>query len=83
MQVRVLFLARLRELTGLRELKLDMDDGSSSALRRALEHRFSPELVAALFSENTRLACNQSLWDGHKPFAAGDEIAFLPPVTGG
>jgi len=83
MQVRVLFLARLRELTGLRELMLEVDDGSSGALRLALQHRFSTAVVDALFTQNTRLACNQSLWDGHTPFAAGDEIAFLPPVTGG
>ena len=83
MQVRVLFLARLRELTGARELNLEVTDGSSGALRRALQLHLTVEVVDALFTENTRLACNQNLWDGHTPFAAGDEIAFLPPVTGG
>ena len=83
MQVRVLFLARLRELAGTKELMLELADGSNAALRHALLGRLTGEVVDALFTENTRLACNQVLWDGHTPFVAGDEIAFLPPVTGG
>jgi len=83
MQVRVLFLARLRELTGTKELLLELADGSSAALRHALLGRLTGEVVDLLFTENTRMACNQKLWDGRTPFGAGDEIAFLPPVTGG
>ena len=83
MQVKVLFLARLRELTGVKELVLEMADGSSAGLRHALQVQLTGKVVDALFTENTRLACNHILWDGNTPFVAGDEIAFLPPVTGG
>jgi sulfur-carrier protein len=83
MHVRVLFLARLRELTGMSELMLEVTDGSTAALRHALQGQLTDKVIDALFTENTRLACNQKLWDGHTPFVAGDEIAFLPPVTGG
>ncbi len=83
MQLRVLFLARLREVTGMREIMLDVPDGSVAALRNALELQLTGTVVDSLFAQNTRLARNQSLWDGHTAFMAGDEIAFLPPVTGG
>ena len=33
--------------------------------------------------ENVRIAVNQSLISGECALAAGDEVAFLPPVTGG
>ena len=36
-----------------------------------------------LQAENVRIAVNQALTSGPLKFGAGDEIAFLPPVTGG
>lgn len=38
-----------------------------------------PELVA----DSIRIAVNDELVQGNRPLAANDEIAFLPPVSGG
>ncbi len=86
MSVRVLFLASLREATGTGELAVDAADlaGLVSALREAL----SAEAFEAVTAENVRIAHNQTLVPpgadtGGLALAANDEIAFLPPVTGG
>lgn len=81
--VRVLFLARLRDLTGRRDMSLCLNDGTLAALRSALAEQFTAETLTGLFAENVRLAVNQSVWNGSVPLANGDEVAFLPPVTGG
>ena len=82
-RVRLVFLARLREVAGMRELPVELETGSMQALRNALSLRFDAGVMARLFAENVRIAVNQSLWDGHGDLADGAEIAFLPPVTGG
>lgn len=38
---------------------------------------------AAVGSEQTRIAVNQTLCKASAPVKAGDEVAFFPPVTGG
>ncbi|MCZ0943636.1 MAG: MoaD/ThiS family protein [Gammaproteobacteria bacterium] len=87
--IRVLFFASLREA-------VDMDAwtyspnvaGSSvrlSALLAALKPALGPEGYAALTAENVRIAVNQEFVDGaaRVDLKSGDEVAFLPPVTGG
>lgn len=36
-----------------------------------------------LTASNVRIAVNQRLIEGNVQLASGDEVAFLPPVTGG
>lgn len=81
--VRVLFLARLRDLTGRREFHGALDDGTIAGLRALLATQFQPEIIAELFAGNVRVAVNQAVWDGSTLLEDGDEVAFLPPVTGG
>ena len=83
MRLRVLFLARLREIAGVRDVVVDVADGTITSLKHSLGTQFPAEVMAALFADNTRLACNHAIWDGARAFADGDEVAFLPPVTGG
>jgi molybdopterin converting factor subunit 1 len=81
LKVKVLFFGRLKELTSLTEDVREMPDGStladlfsSYAQRFPALAGFRPSLVA---SRNQEF----SAWDTR--LAAGDEIAFLPPVSGG
>ena len=86
--IRVLFFASLREAVGCSgfELPLSVDTGADTgldALMRALRGRLSQGAYAALIAENVRIAVNQELVEGSVALRAGDEVAFLPPVTGG
>jgi len=78
--VTVRFFARLRELAGLETETLQTSVGSTvadvyDALRLA-----HPSLPTR---ESVRAALNQEFadWDAH--VADGDEVAFIPPVSGG
>lgn len=84
MNVEVRFFASLRESAGTGNLRLELPAGAGfDALMSALETRLTPAAVAALKAGNVRLAHNRDL--AHPPLvlADGDEVAFLPPVTGG
>lgn len=84
MNVRVRFFASLREAAGESEVALELPDGAGyDDLLAALEGRLGAPAMSALLAENVRIARNQALTGA--PFVPddGDEIAFLPPVTGG
>lgn len=84
MNVEVRFFASLREAVGVGSLQLRLPDGGGfEALLGALTARLDSAAMAALQSENVRLARNQDLVQPPFQLADGDEVAFLPPVTGG
>jgi molybdopterin synthase sulfur carrier subunit len=80
MTVRVLFLGKLADLAGepARELACPLD---WSGLLAA----FDGELAQAVRSDKVRVAVNGELiGDKEQLFAVdGDEVALLPPVSGG
>jgi molybdopterin converting factor subunit 1 len=80
-RVKVLFFGRLRELIGVAEESGELPEGATLAqvFERYVE-RF-PKLAG--FRNSMVVSRNQEFaaWDTH--VAAGDEIAFLPPVSGG
>ena len=81
MTVTVRFFASLREDVGVAELELEAD--SVPALLTVLESALG-DAMAHLRQENVRLAVNQELVDDPAlVLEPGDEVAFLPPVTGG
>lgn len=81
MQVRVLFFGRLREIVGRAEESADVAPGAriEDLFARFRDQHpglapFRPSLVASR---------NQEFAPWSEPLCAGDEIAFLPPVSGG
>jgi len=74
--VRVLFFGALRDLAGRSEDILTLDSGT---LRSVFE-RYPP---LAPYAKSIVLARNQAFAAPETPIADGDEIAFLPPVSGG
>jgi len=84
MRLGVLFFASLRDEVGTAGLTLEVDDsGTLEALFESLSTQLPASAIAALRAENVRLAVNQQLVVPPLRLVAGDEIAFLPPVTGG
>ena len=81
MRVTVRLFARLRELAGASELQQDLPDGAvagtawESLVRAHPALRdYSPAISCAVNEEYARLT---------PPLEDGDEVAFLPPVSGG
>ena len=81
---RILFFASLREATGTDELKVSIAAPVTlDELLGRLRDRLPEAAMSALTAENVRLAVNQTLLNGPVTIRPGDEVAFLPPVTGG
>lgn len=79
MRVEVRFFALYREQAGQDRLSLILPEGARvKDLAEALKG-----LVPALALEGGMAAVNQSLAGPETPLKEGDEVAFLPPVSGG
>lgn len=87
MSIRVRFFASLREAAGTGEIELPVEQAISlDELMGRLAGCLPAAALTALAAANVRLAVNQTLAaapDGGMRIAPGDEVAFLPPVTGG
>ena len=81
MQVRVLFFGVLKDLTGRSVEILTLPDRSTAA--DVVEHyeRELPRLKGAFSS--IAVSVNQKYADRAEELTAGDEVALLPPVSGG
>jgi molybdopterin converting factor subunit 1 len=81
MQIRILFFGVLKDLAGRSSDTIDLPEGTR--VKDVLSHyaRQAPRLEAMLPS----LACsvNQEYASVDSKLAAGDEVALLPPVSGG
>ena len=81
MRVTVRLFARLREIAGADTVDLDVPDGSHVAdVWRTVAARW-PTMSA--FESTVSGAVNAEYARMTRPIAEGDEIAFLPPVSGG
>jgi molybdopterin synthase sulfur carrier subunit len=82
--VRVLFFASLKDTLGRDELLLETDAPMQlSAFIDRLADDLGADAREALTAESVRVAVNQELLNGEVAIHDGDEVAFLPPVTGG
>jgi molybdopterin synthase sulfur carrier subunit len=84
-EVKLVFLGRFRELAGARlsEVALPAGVRTLQGLQDWLA-RAEPELAMALAGARTQVAVNQTLVrDPAHPIGESDEIAFLPPMSGG
>jgi molybdopterin converting factor subunit 1 len=80
-RVKVLFFGRVRELTGIAEEAVDIPEGATLAdlLDRYIA-RF-PQLAG--FRASLVASRNQEFASWDTRLSAEDDIAFLPPVSGG
>lgn len=80
--MRLVFLGRLEDVAGAGEIALEIEGGESLA---AVIARLPGDLAQALTGPKVKLALNGTLLaPGSEPsLADGDELAFLPPVSGG
>ena len=79
--MKVLFFAQIREFTGCGAAEMETrGDLRSDAVWRRLEEEF-PGIEK--FRSTTRLARNGAFTAADEHFASSDEIALIPPVSGG
>jgi molybdopterin converting factor subunit 1 len=81
MRVTIRLFARLRDIAGATELARDLPSGATI---RDAWHQLAkefPELVQ--YERSISSAVNADYARMDQPIGDGDEIAFLPPVSGG
>jgi molybdopterin synthase catalytic subunit len=81
MRVRVRLFAMQRELAGTREVALDLSDGATVA--DAWDGLVAIHPVLAPGRDAVRFARNGAYADAGTGLADGDEVAMIPPVSGG
>ena len=81
MRVHVLFFGRLKEIVGCAEENTDLNEGATIDDLFARYGQLYPELSA--FRKSVVASVNQVFTDWRAPLGEGDEVAFLPPVSGG
>jgi MoaE-MoaD fusion protein len=81
MQITVKFFAMMREKLGIRETAFELPEGSRVSDVQARVDEMAPDL-APLFARSMVMR-NQEYADPGDLLADGDEIAFIPPVSGG
>lgn len=82
--VRVLFFGRLSEIAGIAETAVELPSGKMDIKTFCgLIAGGNSELAKALAKPSVRVAINQEIVLSGAMLGHGDEVAFLPPVSGG
>ena len=80
-EIRILLFAGLREQTGWAEQQWPADpNGASTLTPRQL---WSMLQLPGDLDQQVRVAINRQFADADTPLKPGDELAFLPPISGG
>jgi molybdopterin converting factor subunit 1 len=80
-RVKVLFFGRLKEIAGQAEDSVELPDAATIEQLFACYAARTPQL--AKFRSSLVAARNQEFAAWNTPLHSGDEVAFLPPVSGG
>ena len=78
--MKILFFAHLKNVTGCGQMELDCGETDADGLWSQL---LAAHPGLAKFRSSVRLAQNSEYVDPETRFAPGDEVALIPPVSGG
>lgn len=81
MRIRLRLFASVKDIVGQRELTLDLPEGTTAAELLERIARDHPRLKA--MAPTLLLAVNREYAEGSRILADGDEVALIPPVSGG
>ncbi len=81
MRVHVLFFGQLKDITGVSQEETELSEGARVEDVFERYGRRYPKL--AEFRASIAASVNQEYSSWRAPLSAGDEVAFLPPVSGG
>ena len=80
MKVKILAFGIAREICGARSFELDLPESCDTV---SLQQLLSDQYPRLQELSSCRLALNEEYLETNKILASGDEIAILPPVSGG
>jgi molybdopterin converting factor subunit 1 len=81
MLVKVLYFGRLKELSGAPEECVELPDGAR--IEDLFTHCAASRPELRKFRQSLVAACNREFAAWSTPLHSGDEVGFLPPVSGG
>jgi molybdopterin converting factor small subunit len=81
MKVRVQFYAQLRDLVGIRELDIDVVEGST--IRDLLEQVYAQQPKLRPHDKSILIGAGVEFVDRNYQLKPGEEISVMPPVQGG
>jgi len=81
MRVKVKLYASFREIVGAKEEDLELEDGTT--VQMLLERYIIRFPQIGRFREHVILSVNKEYGPPAKKLKDGDEVSFLPPVSGG
>jgi len=85
--IKILFFASLRELFGKESIEISINELNIKNVEQLLifltKNNEDPWLKLVEMRKNLRVAVNHEIVDWGNPVKQGDEVAFLPPITGG
>jgi len=84
LMIKVLFFAQLADYAKTDTIELDYRAGASTRdLLDDMQQRLPKQLLESLRHDANMLSINQVMAAWDDPLTDGDEIAFLPPFSGG
>ncbi len=83
MMIHVRFFAALREAVGRDSLDVSFDGGDLTDLLATMQVLLDEAGFDALRAPSVRVAVNREFVQGNCVVRNGDEVAFMPPITGG
>ncbi len=79
--VNVRFFATVKDLVGADEIELMLEEGALAS--RVLDHLAERYPRLSGWRKHLRLAVNSEYAEGTRLLQDGDEVAIIPPVSGG
>jgi molybdopterin converting factor subunit 1 len=80
-RIRVLFFGLLKDICGSAEVRLDLPEGSTAGT--VFDHYANAFPKLRAMASSIVIARNHEFATPREPLAEGDEVALLPPVSGG
>ncbi len=81
MKVRVKFYAQLLDLTGMRQMEVDLPEDAT--VRNLIETLYSQQPALRCYDKSILIGAGVEFVDRNYKLTAGEEIAIMPPVQGG
>ena len=81
MKVRVQFYAQLRDLVGMQQLEMDVEDGAT--VRDLLHQVYAQQPKLRSHDRSILIGSGLEFVDRNYRLSPGEEISIMPPVQGG